>query len=86
VVEHEAPQAGEDDGSQQHERPEQWGWHGEFGKWARVAGVLSVILLLALSFTTRYSRTEIIWLWGIAALLAFLLARDWYRRRNAWRS
>src|SRR5207244_10380936 len=21
-----------------HERPEDWGWHGEFGRWARVAG------------------------------------------------
>ena len=22
----------------EHERPEDWGWHGEMGKWGRTAG------------------------------------------------
>jgi hypothetical protein len=69
-----------------HERPEDWGWHAEFGKWARVAGVVCIGALVVLNFTTRYSGTEMIWVDGFAVLLAIMLALDWHRRRNAWRS
>ncbi len=69
-----------------HERPEDWGWHGEFGRWARLAGWLCVALLVGLNFTTRYDRAASLWLWGTAVLLVLLLVRDWYRRKNAWRS
>jgi hypothetical protein len=69
-----------------HEQPEDWGWHAEFGKWARAAGVLCIGALIVLNFTTRYSRTEMIWVDGFAALLAILLGLDWHRRKNAWRS
>jgi hypothetical protein len=68
-----------------HERPEDWGWHGEFGRWARVAGWLSAALLVVLNFTNHYNLSGAIWLDGTAALLVLLLIRDWYRRRNAWR-
>jgi len=85
VVEHDEPQAGHEAHGRRHERPEDWGWHGEFGRWARVAGWLSAGLLVLLNFTNRYTRTESVWLFGIAALLVLLLIRDWYRRKNAWR-
>jgi hypothetical protein len=68
-----------------HERPEDWGWHGGWGRWARVGGWLCVALLIGLNFTTRYNRVESVWLYGVAALLVALLIRDWYRRKNAWR-
>jgi hypothetical protein len=69
-----------------HERPEDWGWHGESGRWARVGGWLSAALLILLNFTSRYSRTEAIWLDGFAALLVLMLVLDWRRRKNAWRA
>ncbi len=68
-----------------HERPEDWGWHGEFGRWARVAGWLSVVALILINVTTRYNNAEAPWLYGIAGLMVVMLLRDWYRRRNAWR-
>jgi hypothetical protein len=86
VVEHRAPQDEHQEPGHRHERPEDWGWHGEFGRWARVAGWLCVALIILLNFTWHYSRVESIWLDGIAALLVVLLIRDWYRRKNAWRS
>jgi len=69
-----------------HEQPADWGWHGEFGKWARVGGVVCIGLLILLNFTTRYSGTEMIWVDGFAVLLAIMLGMDYYRRKNAWRS
>ena len=35
-----------------HERPEDWGWNGAWGKWARIGGWISVIVLLLLNVTT----------------------------------
>jgi hypothetical protein len=86
-VPHDAPDAAEHDTSgRRHEQPDDWGWHGEFGKWARVGGWLSAALLVLLNFTTRYSRVEMIWLDGFAVLLVLMLVLDWRRRKNAWRS
>ncbi len=69
-----------------HERPEDWGWHGEFGRWARLAGWVTAILLVVMNLTTHYNNTQDVWLYGCAAVIVLLLIRDWYRRRNAWRS
>ncbi len=85
MVEHE-PQAEPERSGRRHERPADWGWNGEWGVWARVAGWVSVGLLILLNFTWHYNEVGSIWLWGIAALLVLLLIRDWYRRKNAWRS
>jgi Protein of unknown function (DUF2631) len=86
-VPHDSPHAAEHETpGHRHEQPEDWGWHGEFGKWARVGGWVSAALLVGLNFTTRYSRVEVIWLDGFAALLVLMLGLDWYRRKNAWRS
>ena len=69
-----------------HERPEDWGWHGEFGKWARIGGWLSVGALLLLNVTTYYNTSQSPWLYGIAGGIAAILIRDRYRRKNAWRN
>jgi Protein of unknown function (DUF2631) len=85
VVEHD-PHAQRQQHARRHERPEDWGWHGEFGRWARVAGWLSAGLLVALNFTFHYSGVETVWLLGIAAVMVTMLIWDWYRRKNAWRA
>jgi hypothetical protein len=69
-----------------HERPEDWGWHAEMGRTARVAGGVSIILLVLLVLSSHGSKWELVWLIGFAAALAVSLVWDRYRRRNAWRS
>ena len=85
MAEHD-PHAQPQEQARRHERPEDWGWHGEFGRWTRVAGWLSVALLVGLNFTTHYSRVESVWLLGIAGVMVLMLVLDWYRRKNAWRA
>jgi hypothetical protein len=68
-----------------HEQPEDWGWHGSWGKGARVAGWVSVIILCLTNVTTYYNTAQAPWLYGIAAILVLILIRDRYRRKNAWR-
>lgn len=67
------------------ERPSDWGWHASFGKWARIGGWLSVVVLLVQNVTTYYNTAQAPWLYGTAAVLVLILVRDHYRRKNAWR-
>lgn len=85
MVDHDERQAEDETPGRRHERPEDWGWHAEWGRWARAAGWVSAGLLILLNFTWRYDRVASIWLNGLAALLVLLLLRDYYRRKNAWR-
>ena len=70
----------------EHERPEEWGWHGEMGKWGRRLAIIPILFLLAMLFGNHQGRLEDIWLIGIAAFLVLLLVVDARRRKNAWRS
>ena len=47
----------------EHEKPEDWGWHADFGRLARIAGWLSVLALLSMVGTTHYNNS------GTGALL-----------------
>jgi hypothetical protein len=85
VARHEPNVADDETPQHRHERPEDWGWHGEFGIWARVGGVVSAAILVLMTFTVRFTAIELVWLYGIAAILVLMLVRDWYRRKNAWR-
>jgi hypothetical protein len=69
-----------------HEQPEDWGWHTEMGRVARVAGWLSALLLVLLVFSTHGSKWELVWSVGFAAALVGALLWDRNRRKNAWRS
>jgi hypothetical protein len=82
---HGSDPAAAHDQPHRHERPEDWGWHGAFGGWARIGGWLAVIVLLLQNVTTYYNTSQSPWIYGLAALLVFLLIRDRYRRKNAWR-
>ena len=70
----------------EHERPEEWGWHGETGKWGRIGGVIATLFMLAYLYGNHEGRIEDIWVVAIAALMVLILLLDWRRRRNAWRA
>ena len=70
----------------EHERPEEWGWHGEMGKWGRRLTIIPIVFLVAMIFGNHRGKLEDIWLIGFAALMVLLLVVDARRRKNAWRS
>jgi hypothetical protein len=70
----------------EHERPEEWGWHGEMGKWGRRLTIIPIVFLIAMLFGNHEGQLENIWLIGFAAVIVLLLVIDARRRKNAWRS
>jgi hypothetical protein len=69
-----------------HERPEDWGWHGETGKTGRIAGWVMIVLLLVLTFGNHRGQVENLFLIGAALVILIMLLWDSRRRKNAWRS
>ena len=70
----------------EHERPEEWGWHGEMGKWGRRLVLIPIVFLIAMVFGNHQGKMEDIWLIGLAAVMILIVALDARRRKNAWRS
>jgi uncharacterized protein DUF2631 len=70
----------------EHERPEDWGWHGEMGKWGRRLTIIPIVILLAYTYGNHEGRMEDIWLVCIAVGMIVVLLWDARRRKNAWRS
>ena len=70
----------------EHEHPEDWGWHGETGKWGRVGAWFAVIALLSYLYGNHEGRMEDLWILGIALMMVLILVWDIRRRKNAWRS
>ncbi len=71
----------------EHERPEDWGWHGETGKWGRVGAWIAILILLSFSLARNHEgRVEDAWVIGIALVMVLILLWDMRRRKNAWRS
>jgi hypothetical protein len=69
-----------------HERPEEWGWHGEMGKWGRRLAVIPILFMLAYLVGNHEGRMEDLWLIGVAGIMVLILVWDYFRRKNAWRS
>ena len=69
----------------QHESPEDWGWHGETGKWGQIGGWIATIVLLTYLIGNPEGRVEDLWLYGIAAIMALILIWDIRRKKTAWR-
>lgn len=67
------------------EHPEDWGWHGEWGRGARIAGWVVFAVLLVMITATHYNRSGTAWLIFFAAVLLVTLLWDRHRRKNAWR-
>ena len=70
----------------QHERPEEWGWHHEMGKFGRLSLVLPIVFLFAMLFGNHDGQVENLWLIGSALALIVIMIWDVRRRKNAWRS
>ena len=70
----------------EHERPEEWGWHGETGRAGRFGVVVAILFTLAYLVGNHEGRIEDLWIVGIALGMILLLVLDWRRRKNAWRS
>ncbi|MDP9117412.1 MAG: DUF2631 domain-containing protein [Actinomycetota bacterium] len=67
------------------EHPTDWGWHGEWGRAARISGWIVAVILLVMSTATHYNREGTLWLVGFAAAIIVTLIWDVQRRKNAWR-
>jgi hypothetical protein len=72
--------------TEEHERPEDWGWHHEFVTGRQVGGWVTFLILGALLTTTHYNRTGNLALILTMVMLAGGLIWDWRRRKNQWRS
>ena len=68
------------------ERPEDWGWHGETGKWGRIGGWIAVFVTLTFLIGNHEGRVEDLFVAGTALLMVIVLLWDRSRRKNAWRS
>jgi hypothetical protein len=84
----EEPNAGAPEDYAEHhptEHPSDWGWHGEWGRAARIAGWVVVAILLVMIGTTHYNGTGSLALIVRAAALVLALLWDVNRRRTSWR-
>jgi hypothetical protein len=71
----------------EHERPEDWGWHGETGKWGRVGAWIAILILLSFIVGRNHiGHVEDVWVIAIAVVMVLILLWDMRRRKNAWRS
>jgi Protein of unknown function (DUF2631) len=73
----------------QHEHPEDspetWGWHGQWGRTARIAGIVVCIILLLMITTTHYNEQGTMWLCIFTGLILLSLLYDRQRRKFIWR-
>lgn len=76
-----------EDYSEQHpaDHPSDWGWHGEWGRWARIGGWSVVVILILMITTTHYNGQGTLWLILFAAGIIGSLIWDINRRRTSWR-
>jgi hypothetical protein len=56
------------------------------GRASRIGAVLTIIILVALTFGNHLGHIQDVWLLGIAALIALVLVIDFVLRRNGLRS
>ena len=68
-----------------NEHPEDWGWHGEWGRAARIAGWVVAVILVLLLTTTHYNNMGDLWLWIFTGSMIVILIWDVQRRKNSWR-
>ena len=62
----------------------EWGWSKENYKWIHIGGLLSAGFLLLMLRGNHVGHIEDAFLIFFAALLVFVVARDWWLRRRGW--
>lgn len=67
------------------EHPTDWGWHGEWGRAARITGWIVVLVLLVMITATHYNAQGTLFLGLSAGLLVVVLLWDRQRRKTSWR-
>ena len=72
-------------GHHTEDRPEDWGWHGEWGGAARKAGWVVTAILIVMVTATHYNHSGSFWLLFFAAGMLVVMLWDTQRRKNAWR-
>ena len=70
----------------EHERPEDWGWHGDPPADAAPLAGLAVLVTLTFLIGNHLGKVEDLWILGIALVMVIVLIRDSRHRKNAWRS
>jgi hypothetical protein len=68
------------------EHPTDWGWHGEWGRAARIAGWVVAAVLLVMITATHYNEQGTLFLGISAGVIVLILLWDRQRRKNSWRS
>jgi hypothetical protein len=61
----------------------EWGWHGGFPRGLRIAGLVSVIVLIGLMYPhdQQLGRMHLFWLAGVALVILVGVVRPARRRR-----
>lgn len=67
------------------EHPTDWGWHGEWGRAARIAGWVVAAILLVMITATHYNESGTAWLVFFAACIVVALLIDMHARKRRWR-
>lgn len=72
-------------GGHVEDRPEDWGWHAEFPKFARIAGWIVAVIMVLMILPAHYNGQGTLFLGLTAGALVVgeLLYR--HSRKNAWR-
>jgi Protein of unknown function (DUF2631) len=85
--EHEQADAHYDAAESLHDRPEDWGWHGETGKWGRAGAWFATIFLVLFMFGNEpLIGPGHVAVLIFAGLMVIILLWDRQRRKNAWRA
>jgi hypothetical protein len=67
------------------EHPSDWGWHGEWGRAARISGWVVAIILLLMITATHYNEQGTLFLSLTAGAIVLALLWDRHQRKNSWR-
>ncbi len=68
-----------------HEKPEDWGWHADFSKLARIGGVISILVLLIGLTSTHYNNAGTAGILLCIGLLVVGLIADSHYRKHSFR-
>jgi hypothetical protein len=69
----------------EHEKPEDWGWHADLGKQARLGGYICLVVLAIGLTATHYNNAGTVAILLTMGALVIGLIVDARSRRTSWR-